>query len=154
MHIKFRGKDFNGVGWVYGDLFRADNRAFIVSKSYIDNFLEKGTFRERVMKQYFDTGIDLIQVDKNTVGQFVGLYDKEGREIYEGDILTNGIHDYLVEWDEDDAQWVYRRARTKHESGQLTLYFDRCKMAEANLVVFMNIHDNPEKLKLWRKSLE
>lgn len=139
-YIKFRGKDAEGGAWRHGDLIqRLGNYPAILSQAC--DSMGKIRYTERC-------------VYKKTVGQFVGLHDKDGREIYEGDILTNGIHDYLVEWDEDDAQWVYRRARTKHEISQLTLYFDRRKMEEANLVVFGNIHDNPEKLKLWRKDLE
>ena len=120
--IKFRGRTSKGE-WVYGYFSKNPNDdAFI--------FAERGDFL----------------VEENTVGQFTGLLDCNGKEIYEGDIVRVLDPDYehlgigIAEYLNDYGIWYVDGEGTN--DGLFDLYHQGCSFE-----VIGNIHDNPELFK-------
>lgn len=74
--IIFRAKAIEGGDWVYGDY--EYNPAREIAR--IHSYNEDGTYKGQIV------------VDKDTIGQFTEMCDKNGNRIFEGDIVrfTNG----------------------------------------------------------------
>lgn len=126
--IKFRGKAIDGKEWLYGDLVSsADKKRFAILVNNKESY-------------------DECEVSPETVGQFTGLMDKNGAEIYEGDILkwSNG-RIYVVKFWEGMFYASIEECNEDILGGfplhALTDYEDRkCEIVG-------NIFDNPEFLK-------
>ena len=119
--IYFRGKDEWG-NWRIGDLIYAT--------------LGAGQ-KPMIMDAYdeFDPNNNMFEVTPDTVGQFTGLTDADGREIYEGDIVTfgRGTEPSAVRWDNEFAYFVIMKS---------LLLGHACKAVR----VIGNVHDNPNLL--------
>lgn len=125
--IKFRGKRVDNGEWVYGDYHRRADNVHIIIAMEPD---EDG----KVIYA-------LNQVIPDTVGQFTGLTDKNGKEIYEGDILIEpSIFDLprTVFWDHRFMRFSNIYPST---CGYIALHDYR------KPEIIGNIHDNPELIK-------
>lgn len=87
----FRGKRIDNDGWVEGDLIQSKsnkvdgkNSAWIMIKS-IYPFGAISTPSDR-----------FIQVESATVGEFTGLLDKKGLEIFEGDVVQKDFDAFVI----------------------------------------------------------
>ena len=130
---RFRLNDIDN-GWVYGDLYHNEAETMII---------EQPSGNE-------------IDVDKDTLGQYTGLKDKNGQKIFEGDIFEieeneaigvvvfekgayrikiYGYREVLYEYGYDTGSWDY----------WATEDFDMYYIDQ--MEVIGNIYDNPELLK-------
>ena len=118
--ILFMGKKFDNGEWVMGDLSQHKS-----GKKFIKN----------------GSATHSYEVIPETVGQYTGLTDRNGKKIFEGDIIKadNWLHKnmkvYTVVF-EDCGFYA------KHRHGD-SWNFDHLE----NIEVIGNIHDNPELLK-------
>jgi hypothetical protein len=139
--IKFRGKRLDNGEWIYGSLLVSHFKDDKKERYFITQFSGNYTFEH--------------EVDPNTVGQFTGLRDKNGRDIWEGDIFKedgSGIvrsvfrvpgglafEDNPVSFGYDHRAPVYPYSSIAEM--QSVSWLSQC------CEVIGNIHDNPELLK-------
>ena len=88
-NIKFRGKSKRTGEWLYGDL--EYNRKKDIAR--IHSYDDEGGY------------IGQQEVDKESIGQFTGLYDESGKAVFEWDLLSD--YDNVIEVVWHDAGFCY-----------------------------------------------
>ncbi|MDA2480772.1 YopX family protein [Bacillus cereus] len=121
--IKFRGRKINTNKWIVGNL------GYTKTSGGNSGILVEGK---------------LHIVDSETVGQYTGLKDKNGKEIYEDDILTASEELPLyIEFSKEYSAFCFVDMFDPHGR---CLYTTKDLHWEDDLEVAGNIHDNPELL--------
>lgn len=129
--IKFRGKTRGNGKWYYGSLVYSDEINAAI-------YFQIGSGLVKTM--------DWVYVNPETVGQFTGLYDKNGKEIYEGDILRISKFTNLVcEFRHGAFGYMYYNKFYPFAGNRR--YAFNPKNTDKEFEVIGNIYDNPELLK-------
>lgn len=156
--IKFRGKCLESDTWIYGSLFNSIWRKSAdgsrVCYIFPDNMLDDDNGGGDCWEDFAEVA-EQYEVDPATVGQYTGLKDKNGTDVWEGDIFK------------EDGRGIVRSVfrvpgGLAFEDNPVSFGYDHrsplypySPIAEAQSVSWMaqcckvigNIHDNPELLK-------
>ena len=145
--ILFRGKRIDNGEWLEGSFLNDRDGSFYICPAVSDISYEDGGNRRRIGCWY--------KVDPSTVGQYTGLKDKNGKRIFEWDILhiakiADGLGGYyqtpldypvnvVVKW--DLCAWMWE---TLCEDKRYISFPDAWCHYECEVIG--NIHDNSELL--------
>lgn len=119
--IKFRGKNSKGV-WIYGDLLHNRGETFIAPIGIANPLSTANDYK----------------VIARTIGEYTGLTDSSGKDIFEGDILEYEGYTGVI------------RGVVKYEYNRFVLSQSNRKCVEISFHTFTkigNIYDNPELMK-------
>lgn len=114
--IKFRGYSKTKEGWIYG------------LPEYFKDKIHAIQTKQRTA----------IQIDLESLGQYTGIHDIRGIEIYEDDVVKHRVGKGRVYYDEAETSYILEPISGVDEYLVLGLEWD--------LEVIGDIHDNPEFL--------
>ena len=127
--ILFRGKRTINGDWVYGDFVRGNERKSLRDSIFVYDS-ETQSFND-------------YEINPSTLGQYTGLTDKNGKRIFEGDIVktdkfSEPNKQYIIKYDLQFGAFI----------GQdiYNIYFVTFDCDSGEFEVIGNIHDNPELL--------
>ena len=133
--IKFRGKNLYNNEWIFGDLIQYESSEMAIFSKKLSQYGCEAT-------EMFNRS----KVETTTVGQFTGLFDKNGTEIYEGDILHTVTFGFEPE--EYTAIILYDNCRFQLSNGRNLFYFGQSDLTRMDDTIMIgNIYDNPELIK-------
>lgn len=135
--ILFRGKNIDDDKWLEGDLFQNKISSFI---------------RATNDELYYTHE----KVTPETVGQYTGLTDKNGKKIFEGDIVRADDYIFSIKYGKcggtpnaDNYGYMGFYLEAVSEGTKLCAHYglrdDICYFEDISVIG--NIHDNPELLK-------
>lgn len=131
--ILFRGKRTDNGEWIQG---------------YPCRYGWTGKEKDYIIPDYA-SALYTAEIDPETIGQYTGVTDTNGRKIFEGDIVW---YDYkeergIIQWDNDTARFIIT-----YSTSTFTVDFDNVYGYELEIVG--NIYDNPEMMEKIEEDYE
>ena len=133
--IIFRGKSIGTGGWLYGHLFNYG----LTAPSNVPCI-------SVCVPTSWEEAYNLYAVQPDTIGQYTGLIDKNGKKIYEGDILQDELDsrvNHIVKYDNSRCSYTgwCSLVHWNWEKGNI---ISQEWINECGKTVIGNIHDNPD----------
>lgn len=152
MEYKFRAKGINNGKWYYGTYFKHQKvthccLGYEPTESEIEEDYEHYIIFSGFADWELPKPISMVQVLKETVGMFTGIYDRENKEIFSGDILV----------DETGRDWIVYLSKGGFRCSRVEEYYSDCIVkiehglsepqntawTRQSCKIIGNIYDNP-----------
>jgi uncharacterized phage protein (TIGR01671 family) len=148
---KFRGKRVDNGEWIYGSFIKAPNDEYCKAFISIDDYLMRDIDSINNDKSYLNFVGKFFEVIPETVGEYTGLKDKNGKEIYEGDLVTAEWYDYEEPNHDTTGEVIFNQGWMSYciwnESDKTMNDMNGQGYYHWDIEIIGNIYENPELMK-------
>ena len=138
--ILFKAKRLDNGEWVEGSLISTEDNSGFILRSKTKAFIPKGT------NTFCST--ECYEIDQTTLCQYTGLTDKNGKRIWENDIIEDDVNCYRVYWSKKYSNFSCEYVKTDEPIFKGRKWDLWSIIQEEEIYVKGNIFDNQELLKV------